>query len=263
MPTSQRSLSDGTRAPAGAQFSRRAWLGAAAGLLASGLVRTQADAMTVLPAGDAQTAPQDPTKVLGRPTSELGQRAPSEQPRRRVGRPQPVGSSTTPIHQLDGTITPSDLHFERHHGGVPAIDPESYSLLIHGMVERPMKFGLRDLKRFPTTSRICFVECSGNGRRVYSRDNQPTEISAQVLDGLMSTSEWIGVSLGTLFREVGVKPRARWFLAEGGDAAVMTRSIPLEKAWDDAMIAYGQNGEAVRPEQGYPARLLLPGWEAR
>src|SRR5207249_2755987 len=104
-----------------------------------------------------------------------------------------------------------------------------------------------------------FLECSGNGASSY-RDIRP-ELSPPRIDGRTSTSEWTGVPLATLLREVGVRPAAKWFLAEGQDAAVMTRSIPIEKAWDDALIAYGQNGDALRPEQGYPARLFLPGWE--
>ena len=243
------------------RLSRRAMLGATGGLIAGGLLKTQADALSL---GDApparQQAPQDPTKVLGRGTSELGQRAPGEQPRRSGMRPGPSSSSRTPIHELHGIITPADLHFERHHGGIPTIDPERYSLVIHGMVERPMTFTLRDLKRLPAVSRLCFVECSGNGGAAYNRNPRP-EASPQQIDGLLSTSEWTGVALATLLREVGVRPGATWLLAEGGDAAVMARSVPLEKAWDDAMIAFGQNGEAIRPEQGYPARLLLPGWE--
>jgi sulfane dehydrogenase subunit SoxC len=164
--------------------------------------------------------------------------------------------SRTPLQDLHGTITPADLHFERHHAGVPQIDPQSYSLLIHGMVERPTVFTLADLKRFPSVSRICFLECSGNLNRT-----APPETTPQQLAGLTSQSEWSGVALATLFREVGVRPGATWFLAEGQDAARMTRSIPVEKAREDAMIAYAQNGEVIRPEQGYPARLLLPGWE--
>ncbi len=127
------------------------------------------------------------------------------------------------------------------------------------MVERPLVFDLPALRRFPAVSALHFLECSGNGFASYRRI-QP-DLSPQLVDGLTSTSEWTGVPLATLFREAGVKPGATWFLAEGEDAAVMTRSIPLEKAWDDALIAYGQNGDALRPEQGYPARLLLPGWE--
>jgi sulfane dehydrogenase subunit SoxC len=153
-------------------------------------------------------------------------------------------------------LTPSDLHFERHHAGIPTVDPESYSLLVHGLVERPMVFTLGDLKRLPSVSMIRFLECSGNFGR-----NAPETARPQEICPLTSQSEWTGVPLSVLFREVGVLPQASWFLAEGMDASVMTRSVPLEKGLDDAIIAYGQNGEALRPANGYPARLFLPGWE--
>jgi sulfane dehydrogenase subunit SoxC len=203
--------------------------------------------------------PADPTKIQGTVPSDLGQRSAFENPRRLVFRALPSGESGAPLQDLAGIITPSDLHFERHHGGIPAIDPKKYTLLVHGMCERPLKFTLDDLKRFPSVSRIHFIECSGNGPNLAPRTNRKQ--TPQQTDGLLSTSEWTGVSLASLFNEVGIAPDAKWFLAEGSDAARMTRSIPIEKAFDDAMIAYGQNGEAVRPEQGYPARLLLPGWE--
>jgi sulfane dehydrogenase subunit SoxC len=198
---------------------------------------------------------------MGRPVSEIGTRSPSEQPRRILRSLEPSSSSRTPIAALHGIITPSDLHFERHHAGVPNIDPERYELLIHGMVERPMVFRLSDLKRYPSVSRILFLECSGNGGGAYSPNRIQTDVTPQQMDGLLSTSEWTGVPMATLLREVGVRPGASWVIAEGGDAALMNRSIPLDKALDDALIAYGQNGEAIRPEQGYPARVFLPGWE--
>jgi sulfane dehydrogenase subunit SoxC len=226
------------------KVSRRALLAGAAGVVALGKTAAM----------QAPQAPSDPSKVRGKPSRALGQRAPFEKPQRQ---PRGVASSGTPHQDLYGTITPADLHFERHHGGVPEIDPKTYSLLIHGMVERPMVFTLADLKRFPSVSRVHFLECSGN----FGGRGATTEITPQQLAGLTSTSEWTGVALATLFREVGVSPKATWFLAEGQDAAVLTRSIPVSKAHDDALIAYGQNGEAIRPEQGYPARLLLPGWE--
>src|SRR5213076_121801 len=238
-----------------APISRRVLLASVAGTL--GALALNRAGMAQVP-GQAPTVPPDPTKVPGAPLSELGQRSPFERPRRiAVGSGQ--GSSLAPLQNLSGIVTPADLHFERHHAGVPAIDPQRYKLLIHGMVERPTMFDLEALKRFPSVSRLCFLECSGNGFPSY-RDIRP-DLTPQLVDGLTSTSEWTGVLLSTLFRDVGVKPGARWFLAEGEDAAVMARSIPLEKASDDAMIAYGQNGEALRPEQGYPARLLVPGWE--
>jgi len=225
------------------KVSRRTLLTGAAGVVALGKTAV----------ASAQ-APADSTKVRGKPSRALGQRAPTEKPQRNA---RGATSSGTPHQDLMGTITPSDLHFERHHGGVPDIDPKGYSLLVHGMVERPMVFTLADLKRFPAVSRVHFLECSGNfGGRTGS-----VELTPQVVAPLTSNSEWTGVALATIFREVGAKPQAKWFLAEGQDAALLTRSIPIAKAYDDALIAYGQNGEAIRPEQGYPARLFLPGWE--
>jgi sulfane dehydrogenase subunit SoxC len=204
--------------------------------------------------------PIDPTKVQGPTSTDVGGRSPFERPKR-LALSDRRTSSLTPLQDLDGIITPSDLHFERHHAGVPAIDPQQYSLLIHGMVDRPLVFTLADLRRFPGRSMIRMMECSGNGGRVYRREGGLTDQTPQQIDGLTSTSEWTGVPLATLLREAGVSPKAKWFLAEGMDAAVMSRSIPIEKAWDDALIAYGQNGEPLRPEQGYPVRLFLPGVE--
>jgi sulfane dehydrogenase subunit SoxC len=160
-----------------------------------------------------------------------------------------------------GTITPADLHFERHHGGVPDIRFEDHELLVHGMVDRPMVFKMADLMRYPQLSRVHFLECSGNGGGVYNRTRMPTEVTVQAMDGLLSTSEWTGVPVSTILREVGVRRGASWILAEGGDAAVMSRSVPLDKVMDDALLAVGQNGERIRPEQGYPVRLFLPGYE--
>jgi sulfane dehydrogenase subunit SoxC len=226
---------------------RRALIAATTGAVGAGLAKV---------AGQAP----DPTRVQGRAANELGARSPFER-RTRVSNGGRGTSSQTPLQDLDGIITPADLHFERHHGGVPVIDPAAYTLLIHGMVERPLVFTLDDLKRFPGRSMIRFIECSGNGGRTYRREGVPPDLSPAVIDGLTSTSEWTGVPLATLFAEAGISPRARWFLAEGSDAAVMTRSVPVAIGLDDALIAYGQNGEALRPEQGYPVRLLLPGVE--
>ena len=240
-------------------LSRRAWITTASGVIAAGLLKTQADAIKLV--AQVPVNEPDPTKTPGRPTSEVGQRAPGEQPRRLARNQELSSSSRTPLQDLHGIITPSDLHFERHHAGIPNILSENHELLIHGMVDRPMVFKMADLMRYPSVSRIHFLECSGNGGGVYSRDRMPTEVTAQAIDGLLSTSEWTGVPLSWVLREVGVRPGASWILAEGGDAAMMSRSVPLDKAMDDALLAYGQNGEAIRPEQGYPVRLLLPGWE--
>jgi sulfane dehydrogenase subunit SoxC len=243
--------------PDSPSITRRTLISAAAGAVGATVVRGGGDVIAQAPA--APVVPEDPTKVLGPPPTELGQRSPFERPKRRVNRTLPSGSSLTPLQDLRGIITPSDLHFERHHGGVPAIDPATYRLIVHGLVDRPMVFTLAELERFPATTRICFVECAGNGRRGYVNINR--ESTAQEIDGLTSNSEWVGVPLKTILREVGAKSSATWFLAEGFDAAKMTRSIPIEKAMDDALVVYAQNGESLRPEQGYPVRLLLPGWE--
>jgi sulfane dehydrogenase subunit SoxC len=207
------------------------------------------------PESSAQQLPaQETTRVPGASASDLGARAPSVVAHRGVN---PAGQvSRTPLQDLDGTITPSDLHFERHHNGIPNIDPNTYTLLLHGLVERPLVFTLAELRRFPSVTRICFLECSGN----YAR-NAPETTTPRELCGLTSQSEWTGVPLALLLNEVRVRQGASWFLAEGQDAAVMSRSIPLEKAFDDALIAYAQNGEPLRPAQGFPVRLLLPGWE--
>lgn len=170
-----------------------------------------------------------------------------------------AGSSRTPHQALEGTITPSGLHFERHHNGVPDIDPAQHQLLIHGMVNRPLLFNLAALSRYPMVSRVCFVECSGNSSA--NTLPKPTQGTAGAIHGLVSTSEWTGVPLSLLLNEAGIQSGASWVLAEGADAAAMSRSVPLSKIMDDAMLALYQNGERVRPEQGYPMRLLLPGWE--
>lgn len=194
----------------------------------------------------------------GAPTSAQGVRSPYERPARTpVG--TAVGSSRTPLRELTGTITPSDLHFERHHAGVPPIDPARHTLMIHGLVERPLVLTVDEVRQLPQVTRTYFIECSGNGRAAF-KDPTP-RMTAQAVAGMSSNTEWTGVPLATLFREAGVRPEGRWFLAEGGDQCRLTRSVPIEKAWDDAMVVWAQNGEPLRPAQGYPLRLLLPGWE--
>ena len=207
---------------------------------------------------DLASVPTDPTRAPGPPTSALGARSPFETPAR-----APVGvlsgSSYTPLHQLTGTVTPSDLVFERHHAGVALIDPAKYELLIHGLVDRPTVFTLDDLRRLPHVSLSCFLECSGNGRGAFKTPKR--EMTPQAIDGLTSSGEWTGVPLAVLFHEVGVRRGASWFRAEGGDASRLSRSVPVEKGLGDAMIAFAFNGEPLRPANGYPARLLLPGYE--
>jgi sulfane dehydrogenase subunit SoxC len=170
-----------------------------------------------------------------------------------------AGVSFTPLEALAGMLTPAGLHFERHHSGVPAIDPAGHRLLIHGLVERSLVFSIDDLLRYPMSSRLCFLECSGNS--LQGAQGVPADAPCGVLHGLVSCSEWTGVPLAALLDEAGVEPAGRWLLFEGADAAAMTRSLPLELALRGGMLALYQNGERLRPEQGYPVRLLLPGLE--
>ena len=173
------------------------------------------------------------------------------------GPPQPIATATrTPLQELDGIITPNGLFYERHHAGVPTIDPAQHRLMLHGMVRSPLLFTVAEVRRFPSVSRIHFLECSGNP--TYKK---PYGKTASDIVGLASCAEWTGVALKTLLDEAGLEPGAKWIVAEGADAAGMTRSIPLDKCLDDALVVYSQNGERLRPEQGYPLRLLLPGFE--
>ena len=172
---------------------------------------------------------------------------------------QGVGPARTPLHLLDGMITPSGLHFERSHSGIPDIDPDRHRLVIHGLVRRPLVFTLEALSRYPMQSRIAFIECGGNSAALNAPLAQPLGMAA--IHGLLGCSEWTGVRLSTLLDEAGVEPSARWLIAEGADSAAVSRSIPLAKAMDDALVCLYQNGERVRPSNGYPVRLLLPGFE--
>src|SRR5262245_10481573 len=165
----------------------------------------------------------------------------------------------TPHHQVNGTITPNGLHFTILHSGIPDIDPDRHRLAIHGLVRQPLVFTLDALSRYPMVSRMAFVECGGNSAPLFSP--QPLQESVQALHGCASNAEWTGVLLSTLLEETGVDPKAKWVIAEGADSLALSRSVPLAKALDDAMVALYQNGERLMPGNGYPMRLLLPGWE--
>jgi sulfane dehydrogenase subunit SoxC len=209
----------------------------------------------------AQSAPpEDPSKVLGGPKRPYGQRSRFETSARKAfrGKTDEHGSNMTPLQDLVGIITPSELHYEVQRGGVPEIDPSKHRLLIHGLVERPVLLTMDEIKRLPSVSRIYFLECSGNTQSEWRAPGLPT---VQGTHGLTSCAEWTGVSLALLLREAGVRKGAAWLIAEGADATGNERSIPLAKAMDDVLVAYGQNGEALRPENGYPLRLIVPGWE--
>ena len=165
----------------------------------------------------------------------------------------------TPHHLVNGTFTPNGLHFVISHSGAPDIDPAQHRLVIHGLVKQPLEFTLDTLGRYPMVSRMAFLECGGNSAPLFS--NEPVQASVQALHGLVSCAEWTGVMLSTLLEEAGLDPRAKWVIAEGADSLALSRSVPMAKALDDAMIALYQNGERLMPGNGYPMRLLLPGWE--
>jgi sulfane dehydrogenase subunit SoxC len=235
-------------------FSRRKLLAGAAGLAAATAVGGVAAGQT--------TTPTPTGRSLGGPATELGERSSHELLQRLPGGAVVGGPSyaTTPLADLDGIITPTDLFFEVNHQTRADLDPAEYKLMVHGMVERPTVFTLDDLKRFPRVSRIAFLECAGNGLEHLIFPSP--DYTAQVLAGFVSCAEWFGVPLTTIFQEVGVKPEATWALFEGGDAALMTLSWPMERLWyGEGILAYGMNGEALRPANGYPLRLFVPGTE--
>src|SRR5690348_787444 len=174
------------------------------------------------------------------------------------GQPGAQGART-PHHLLNGSITPNGLHFVVSWGGAPDIDPDKHRLVIHGLVKRPLVFTLDTLARYPMTTRVTFLECGGNSAPLFSP--QPLQANLQALHGLASCAEWTGVKLSILLDEAGIDPTARWFIAEGADAPHLARSVPLKKGLDDAMVALYQNGERLMPANGYPMRLLLPGYE--
>ncbi|HUS95253.1 MAG TPA: sulfite dehydrogenase [Hyphomicrobiaceae bacterium] len=164
----------------------------------------------------------------------------------------------TPLHKLDGIITPNGLCFERHHGGIAEVDPAKYRLMINGLVDKPMVFRLEDLKRFPRQSHAYFLECAANSGMEW-RGAQLN--GCQFTHGMIHNVMYTGVRLKHILEEAGLKTNAKWLMPEGGDSSGMNRSVPLQKGLDDCLIAFAMNGEALRPEQGYPVRLVVPGWE--
>lgn len=199
----------------------------------------------------------------GRSFSTYGQPAAAEIAVQRWPSPNPAapgnGASWSPLHQLEGSLTPAGLHFERHHNGIPDIDPARHELRIFGRVRHALAYTLDDLLRYPRITRRCFIECGGNSNTGW-RD-KPAQGTAGHLHGLVSCSEWTGIPLAALLAEVEPQAAAAWIIAEGADAFSLTMSIPLAKAREDCLLVLFQNGERLRPEQGYPLRLLVPGWE--
>jgi len=228
---------------------------AASALVASAGASAQGGGSTLIPPW---------TRSLGSPVVATGYGMPSKyeanvQRRQSPGlTPQPQASiSFTPLQNLFGIITPSGVHFERHHSGMPTVDPEQHRLMIHGLVKRPLMLTMDDVMRFPSVSRIHFIECGANGGMEWGNVAVPT---VQYTHGMLACSEFTGVLLSTLLGEAGVdRNKGKFVLAEGADGSALTRTIPLEFALNDVMVVYGQNGEMLRPENGYPLRLLVPG----
>ncbi len=214
-------------------------------------------------AADAPDARPAWMRQPGAPFSGYGQPSPHEAAvMRRIGanRTAPSnGVSWTPLEDLEGMITPSGLHFERHHNGVPAIDPAQHRLMIHGLVKTPLQFSVADLRRYPMRSHLIFIECGGNSNAGWHE--KPIQRPVGSVHGMVSCSEWTGVPVSVLLREAGLDAKALWAIAEGADALAMNVSVPVARLMDDAIVALYQNGEPIRPENGYPLRLVLPGWE--
>ncbi|MFT7689098.1 MAG: sulfane dehydrogenase subunit SoxC [Candidatus Azotimanducaceae bacterium] len=208
-------------------------------------------------------AAENRMNVPGKGLSEYGDQSKFSQLKREQLSTHPfgpsAGASSSPLQALNGTITPNSLHFERHHSGVPDIDPSMHSLVISGEVNKTLRFSYENLLRYPMETHVYFLECSGNSYR----NTLPSALdqSAGELNGLVSCAEWTGIPLHYLLAEAGVDKKAKWVIAEGADAAGLTRSIPMSIMLDNAMIALYQNGEPLRPAQGYPMRLFIPGCE--
>lgn len=243
------------------QFLHKAGLGGAlTGLAASSM------SLPVWASSEALSLPDSLPNWMTKPGAEFknyGQPSPHEQGVIRwisANSAAPGnGVSWSPLHDLQGTITPNGLHYERHHNGVPNIDPAQHTLLIDGLVDKALSFDIKSLLRYPMQSRTCFIECGGNSNSGW-RSN-PTQTQAGYAHGLVSNAEWTGIPVKLLLQEAGIKTSAKWVIAEGADGAALNISIPLEKLLDDALLALYQNGERLRPENGYPLRLVLPGWE--
>lgn len=260
MTDSKRHSAAALPGPGRRQFLK-AGLAAAGGVAAAGIVPVRAGA------ADANLPPHVPdwSRYLGRGVDAVPYGKPSEHESHVIRRTVDWLTATpessvnfTPLHELDGIVTPNGVCFERHHGGVAEVHPADHRLMIHGMVDRPLMFSVYDLMRLPPVNRFYFLECAANGGMEW-RGAQLNGV--QFTHGMVHCVQYTGVSLRTLLQEAGVKPKAKWLLVEGGDSAGMNRSLPLDKALDDCMIAYSMNGERLRPEQGYPLRLVVPGFE--
>ena len=246
--------------PNSPQTSRRRFLAGAAGLAAAGAAGSVRADDANLPPHVAPWSKQLGEGVVARPygTPSSFEKGVIRRDVEWLTASRESSVSFTPLHDLDGIITPNGLCFERHHSGIAEVDPNDYRLMIHGLVDKPLVFTLEDLKRLPRVNRVYFLECAANSGMEW-RGAQLN--GCQYTHGMIHCVMYTGVPLKLLLEQAGLKPNAKWLMVEGGDSAGMNRSLPMFKALDDCMIAYRQNGEMLRPEQGYPARLVVPGWE--
>lgn len=246
------------QAAGGGLLDRRYFLSGVAGGGALGLMANANAKPLTVPAWTS--SPGAPLSPYGQPSAHEGNVQRSVMGLFPEGIGDGAGISFTPLERLQGTITPNGLFFERHHSGVPDIDPAQHRLVIHGQVRQPRSFSVEDLFRLPMTTYIAFLECAGNS--LFNSFPEAQKRTAGEIHGLVSCTEWTGVRLSHLLEMVGVDESAEWLLTEGADAAKQSRSVPISKAIDgDALIALYQNGERLRPQQGYPMRLVLPGWQ--
>jgi sulfane dehydrogenase subunit SoxC len=240
-------------------FSRRKFLTVASAGAAGTVVTGRAVADTL-----ADVPPREPGADLSGHSERSKyvqiSRIPEATPGKRNVDPSDAINSKTPLDKLVGALTPSDLHYERSHAGVPELDPARHRLLVHGMAQKQLVLTVADLKAMPSVSRTVFIECTGNGWENWKKADG--NLTVQNTHGLVSTNEWTGVPLKFLIDLVGKDRGSTWMLAEGGDAAGVARSIPLtDEIMDEAFVAYGQNGEPLRPAHGFPIRLVMPGFE--
>ena len=239
------------------RFLRRSAAIAGGAIAAGGMASAARGAPLAIPASEQE---------MGRPIEAAAYGMPSkfekEVARRRTdilkNRQNWSDWSMTPLQDQLGIITPNGLMYERHHAGTPDIDPATHKLVIHGMVRQPLVFSMESLMRYPAVSKFHFMECSGNGLTDWLKNASTT---VQQTHGLLSGAQWTGVPLSWLLDEAGVQAGAKWLLFEGADGSSHTRSVPLDKSLNDVLLVYGSNGEMLRPENGYPLRAFVPGWE--
>src|SRR6266699_4656902 len=221
----------------------------------------QAAALAGVAAGAGLAAKGQPASAQGQ---GLQQHVHNEPPRRGARYSLDHLTHYTPLQDYMGIITPAPVHFvQQHSSEFPEIDADQHRLTIHGMVDRPLSFTMEELKRLPSVSRVHFLECQGNSSSTIhaTRADPNMGLPVQYIWGMASCSEWTGVPLSVLLNEAGVQKEGSWLVYEGADPGKFSHTVPLGKAMDDCFVAYGQNGEPVRVEQGYPIRMIVPGWE--